>query len=578
MTPTIVQFQSRVVFSSMLGVAVKTISCAHCGRRQSNTAITCSSCGEQLAGSFAAASERMLGFDTAPAASAARADLGSLQQQTAHDGTTLFRRPGPMPARATTHLRSGPRSGDLSVGLLDHNPVSAGLNADDQAGGEDEDPNVPLPDFGLKAIGSLLRGDAAGAPGGATSVEFGAGKSHEPAAKTPREWALLALLVAYPLFMVTAPLHSPEVAAASRAVVLFYVCLGVVLGVPGVVCFRAICVVTHPTVIVERLAGATYTTKQGHLARLIDECGSVPQSTFAGLRALRRNLLIVGVVAAVPVVLMGMFFVMDNRFGHGIWVVVTIWGGLAVYFPLWIFVFFSWIFSVRLASSLTSAAMVARANQTSTLAKTAHKPPKDRTIFGSMRFPVPHEATQLQQALAKMGITLHIVRAQAGQDITDEVFEWIEHADTFLVFGTKDYGEDTGNPASSYAEAKYAQHQGKRVILIRMIPWEQEFEHLQARVMFGQNKLTLDWQLGASMPPMLCEQLVNAIDVGEDYGERSADGSQTTTTTTVAFDRAPKPRSSTGMIDDAQWRAVVETPALRLANTMLPTLSEGWGS
>eukprot|EP01052_Picozoa_sp_SAG31_P057876 SAG31_NODE_17373_length_673_cov_1.083624_1_plen_114_part_10 len=114
----------------------------------------------------------MLGFDTAPAASAAREDQGSLQQQKA-DETTLFRL-----------LRSG-TSGDLSVGLLDHNPVSAGLNADNQAGGEDEDPNVPLPDFGLKATGSLLRGDApADAPGGATSVEFGAGKSHEPAAKT----------------------------------------------------------------------------------------------------------------------------------------------------------------------------------------------------------------------------------------------------------------------------------------------------------------------------------------------------------------------------------------------------------
>ena len=82
-----------------------------------------------------------------------------------------------------------------------------------------------------------------------------------------------------------------------------------------------------------------------------------------------------------------------------------------------------------------------------------------------MRFPVPDEAWALQAPLANLGVTLKIVYMQAGQDIADEVFEWIEHADTFLVFGTQNYGEDTGNPASSCAEAKYAQNQGKRIIL-----------------------------------------------------------------------------------------------------------------
>eukprot|EP01052_Picozoa_sp_SAG31_P040472 SAG31_NODE_5868_length_2282_cov_6.325240_1_plen_237_part_10 len=175
------------------------------------------------------------------------------------------------------------------------------------------------------------------------------------------------------------------------------------------------------------------------------------------------------------------------------------------FYPIWGCLFFAWLFSLWVAIQLTSAAMVARAKQTSTLAKTVRRPPRARTIFGSMRFPVPAEARQLQQALATEGITLHIVEARAGQDISDEVFEWIEHSDTFLVFGTQNYGEDTGNPASSCAEAKYAQHQGKRIILLRMIPWELDFDHLQARVMFGQNKLTLDWQLGAPMPALLCK-------------------------------------------------------------------------
>eukprot|EP01047_Picozoa_sp_COSAG01_P058655 COSAG01_NODE_6939_length_3431_cov_3.279712_3_plen_755_part_00 len=148
------------------------------------------------------------------------------------------------------------------------------------------------------------------------------------------------------------------------------------------------------------------------------------------------------------------------------------------------------------------------------------------TIFGSMRFPVPPEALALQAALQQEGITLTIVNMSAGQDISAKVFEAIERADFFLVFGTHHYGEDTGNPASSCREAKFAENLGKRIILLRMIPFEQEFDHIQARVMFRMNQLTLEWQPGTPMPPTLPADICKALASGESMSAASPEPEQ----------------------------------------------------
>jgi hypothetical protein len=142
----------------------------------------------------------------------------------------------------------------------------------------------------------------------------------------------------------------------------------------------------------------------------------------------------------------------------------------------------------------------------------AHDIGPERTIFGSMRFPVPPEARALAEALLAHGIYLKIVDLRPGADISTEVFAWIEFAHAFLAFGTSNYGEDTGNPASSCAECKYAQNLGKMTILLRMIPWDAHFEHLQARVAFGMNKLTLFWLPGTPLPPDVVEAIVHALD------------------------------------------------------------------
>jgi hypothetical protein len=136
-----------------------------------------------------------------------------------------------------------------------------------------------------------------------------------------------------------------------------------------------------------------------------------------------------------------------------------------------------------------------------------------RVIFGSMRFPPPPEALRLKAALHLRGVELLIIDMTAGGDIDTSVFEGIERANSFLVFGTSHYGEDTGNPASTFFESKYALDRNKRIILLRMIPFDQDFDHLQARVMFGQNRLELCWEAGAPhMSDTLVDDIVRAIE------------------------------------------------------------------
>eukprot|EP01044_Picomonas_judraskeda_P005374 COSAG03_NODE_504_length_7391_cov_53.058420_6_plen_692_part_00 len=77
--------------------------------------------------------------------------------------------------------------------------------------------------------------------------------------------------------------------------------------------------------------------------------------------------------------------------------------------------------------------------------------------------------------------------------------------------GSAEYGENTGNSACTYNEAKFAQGKGKTVILIRMIPFEEKFKHLQARIMFGLNKLEVPWMLGTPMPTELPDMLMEAM-------------------------------------------------------------------
>ena len=75
------------------------------------------------------------------------------------------------------------------------------------------------------------------------------------------------------------------------------------------------------------------------------------------------------------------------------------------------------------------------------------------TAFFSQRFGPRHGvdemAKQLQDALAEDGVDGKIINMKADGNIKEEVFKWIEYAGSFIAFGSKEYGEDTGNSAST---------------------------------------------------------------------------------------------------------------------------------
>jgi hypothetical protein len=142
--------------------------------------------------------------------------------------------------------------------------------------------------------------------------------------------------------------------------------------------------------------------------------------------------------------------------------------------------------------------------------------PSRRRFFGSLRFDgeVPVVAGQLQTAMDERDADLEIIDMAAGGDIDLAVQHGIKSCDTFVVFGSAKYGENTGNMACTYYESKFAWDQKKRIILIRMIPFDQEYEFEQAQFLFGLNMLVLPWMLGTPMPVDLPDRILAAIADG----------------------------------------------------------------
>ena len=77
------------------------------------------------------------------------------------------------------------------------------------------------------------------------------------------------------------------------------------------------------------------------------------------------------------------------------------------------------------------------------------------------------------------------------------------------------YGENTGNSASTYAESMYVTNmkKKKKIILIRSIPFEDDFEYLQGRTFFGMNNLELPWMVGEPMPPDLPDEIIKGMGI-----------------------------------------------------------------
>ena len=94
-------------------------------------------------------------------------------------------------------------------------------------------------------------------------------------------------------------------------------------------------------------------------------------------------------------------------------------------------------------------------------------------VFLSGRFTGPdtgaeREIEWMRQMLEAMGITVYPSASPDGIDRMDDIAEGIDNCHAFVIFGTPNYGEDTGNPMCSFNEFKYAKAEGKTLAWINM--------------------------------------------------------------------------------------------------------------
>jgi hypothetical protein len=170
-----------------------------------------------------------------------------------------------------------------------------------------------------------------------------------------------------------------------------------------------------------------------------------------------------------------------------------------------------------------------------------------------------------------------MVNMAAGGDIDTEVFRGIEGCGTFLVFGSAKYGEDTGNTACTYYEYKHAKDRSKRIILIRMIPFGQDFDELQARVIFGANKLVLPWMLGTPMPADLPDRIVEAMGLAHSAEPEPEPAPEPERAALGMPPNAPSP-TPTGSRAAAQEYEAAGTVEVMLADVRLSAYSAAFSS
>ena len=115
------------------------------------------------------------------------------------------------------------------------------------------------------------------------------------------------------------------------------------------------------------------------------------------------------------------------------------------------------------------------------------------------------EIEWMRQMLEALGIIVYPSKSPDGIDRMDDIAEGVANCDAFVVFGTPNYGEDTGNPKSSFNEFKYAKAEGKTMAWLNMNGGKMGFSKLkgQATIMMGlqgviykmweKNDETVEW-------------------------------------------------------------------------------------
>lgn len=124
-----------------------------------------------------------------------------------------------------------------------------------------------------------------------------------------------------------------------------------------------------------------------------------------------------------------------------------------------------------------------------------------------MRFnsdPLKEAASVVQAELAGRGINAVIINTENGLNVEKEVFNKLNLAKLVLIFGSKDYGVDTGLLYCSFKELEFTLAKKKPFFLIKMCP---KFENIFTFNRLSESIMSTQWNLGESMPVGLIDDI-----------------------------------------------------------------------
>ena len=84
---------------------------------------------------------------------------------------------------------------------------------------------------------------------------------------------------------------------------------------------------------------------------------------------------------------------------------------------------------------------------------------------------------------------------------------------------------------------------GKCLIPVRMIPWDDDFLHVAAMVLFGSNITVFEWLKGAPMPTDFVERVVTTIRTAQSGAAGPEDATSPASLTTRGKPAGERPDS-----------------------------------
>ena len=154
--------------------------------------------------------------------------------------------------------------------------------------------------------------------------------------------------------------------------------------------------------------------------------------------------------------------------------------------------------------------------------------PPTHDVFISLRWgESKREAMELQRLLQSRGLRVFgpLDEHLPGDNIVDKTVAAFEGSRLVIMMASRTYGREGSTWYTTFAEMTYTIALRKPFFLIRMIPWETEFEEASTQLTLTNDIMAVVWLPGTPMPAQLVEQVLEKLDrPGEGRTESEVGG------------------------------------------------------